>query len=192
MIYLDDRVNEIDIDGALALVSAQRREQALRFRQERDRKLSLAAYLLLKRGLRMEYGILENPVLAVADSGKPFLEQHPGIHFSLSHSKTVALCAIDCQPVGADVEVIRRISPELVDYTMNDEEQAWIRASQDTDVAFLSLWTKKEAVLKLTGEGVSNNLKNVLADVGKYLVETVATHQYVFSVAKFNPVSIIS
>lgn len=186
MVYVNDRVDVLDIDFAMAQVSVQRREEALKFRHERDQKLSLAAYLLLKKGLWMEHGIQENPVFVMADSGKPFLEQHPDIHFSLSHSKTVALCVIDSEPVGADVEVVRHVSPELIDYTMNDEEQDWIRASQNTDEAFLTLWTRKEAVLKLTGEGIRNNMKNVLMNSEKYSIETINTQHYVFSIAKFH------
>ena len=185
MVYLNDQVDALDTDLALARVSAQRREQALRFRHEGGRRLCLAAYLLLMDGLREEYGLTEPPVFDYSSEGKPFVAARPDIHFSLSHSGTVALCAISDQPVGADVEVPRKISSSLIAYTMNDREQEQINASTDTAMRFLYFWTRKEAVLKLTGEGIRNDVKEVLAEEDKYQIETVQTENYIFSVAKF-------
>ena len=42
MVYLDGHTEQIDIAAALAKVSAQRREQALRYRYESGQRLSLA------------------------------------------------------------------------------------------------------------------------------------------------------
>ena len=61
MIYIDDHIDDFDLQEALATVSAQRREQALRYRHERDRRLNVAAYRLLHRSLMTEYGINELP-----------------------------------------------------------------------------------------------------------------------------------
>ena len=96
------------------------------------------------------------------EHGKPYLTHHPEIHFNFSHSGNVALCAIDSQPVGADVETSRKITPSLIAYTMNDMEQSQIASAPESLSAFLALWTKKEAVLKLTGEGINDNMKETL------------------------------
>ena len=69
---------------------------------------------------------------------------------------------------------------------MNDREQEQINASADPAMRFLYFWTRKEAVLKLTGEGIRNDVKEVLAEEDKYQIETVQTEKYIFSVAKFN------
>lgn len=185
MLYINDHTDALDIEEALAQVSPQRREQALRFRHEGGRRLCLAAYLLLMDGLRQEYGILEPPVFGYSADGKPFISSHPDIHFNFSHSGNVALCVLDRQPVGADVEVPRKITPSLVSYTMNDQEQQWIAADPDPVAAFLHLWTRKEAVLKLTGEGIRNDLKTVLDDTGKFLMETVRADHCIYSIARY-------
>ena len=185
MIYINENTGELDLTAALAEVSQQRREQALKFRHENGRRLSVAVYLLLKKGLQEEYGITENPVFGYSGEGKPFIIDHPDIHFSFSHSGDVALCAISGQPVGADVEVPRKISPSLVSYTMNDDEQAQINASPDPMMQFLFFWTRKEALLKLTGEGIRNNMKNVLEKSDNYCFETVQSGKYIYSIAKY-------
>ena len=185
MIYLNEHTELLDIEDALAKVSQQRREQALKFAHEGGRRLSLAVYLLLMEGLQKEYGITEPPVFEYLEGGKPIIVGHPEIHFNFSHSGKVALCAIDNQPVGADIEVPRKITPSLISYTMNEDEQAQIMSSPDQVMAFLSLWTKKEAVLKLTGEGIRSDLKTVLAHPENYRIETTKTENYIYSIARF-------
>ena len=185
MVYLNVHTERIDIAAALAKVSAQRREQALRYRYESGQRLSLAVYLLLMEGLEKEHGILEPPLFDYTPEGKPFLSQHPGIHFSFSHSGTVALCALSDQPIGADVETTRKITPSLVRYTMNESEMSIINASENPTMQFLHFWTRKEALLKLTGEGIHNNLRMVLAEAEKYRMETIQTENYIYSIVQF-------
>jgi 4'-phosphopantetheinyl transferase len=45
---------------------------------------------------------------------------------------------------------------------MCDEEMEQIHNADDINIAFTSLWTQKEALLKLTGEGITDDLKTVL------------------------------
>ncbi len=185
MIYLNDHTENLNIEAALAEVSEQRRAQALRFSHGSGRRLCLAAYLLLKKGLQEEYGITENPIFEYAEDGKPSIVGHPDLFFNLSHSGNVALCALDTQPIGADVEVHRRVRPGLMAYTMNETELAAIQASADVEKTFLEYWTRKEAVLKLTGEGIRSDLKEVLRDTERYRIDTIKAANYIYSVARY-------
>lgn len=189
MIYINENTEELDVAAALAAVSLQRRDQALKFRHETGRRLSLAAYLLLMDGLQKEYGIEEPPVFDYLPEGKPYIATRPDIHFSLSHSGHVAMCALSDQPVGADVEVLRKISPSLIAYTMNDIEQEQINASANPVKQFLYFWTRKEALLKLTGDGIRNDMKSVLAESEKYHFETVETENFIYSTVKYKSLS---
>ena len=162
MIYLNDHLFDFDLDAALLELSEQRRQLALRYRHELGRRTCAAAYLLLCEGLRKEYGITEKPVFEFGEHGKPSIIGRPDLHFSLSHCREAAICVLSDRPVGIDIESVGRYSESLVRYTMNDEEMAQILASNRPDIAFTRLWTQKEAVLKCTGEGIGNDLKNVL------------------------------
>ncbi len=185
MVYINDKVDSLNLDLALAQVSEQRREQALRFRFESGRRLCLAAYLLLMEGLQKEYGITEKPVFDYSEKGKPSIIGHPDIYFNFSHSGNIALCALSNQPVGADVETLRKITPSLIRFTMNDIEQTLINTSSNPTMQFLFYWTRKEALLKLTGDGIRNDIKDVLTDSDNYHIETVTSDQYVYSIANY-------
>ena len=162
MIYLNDHLFDFDLDAALLELSEQRRQLALRYRHELGRRTCAAAYLLLCEGLRKEYGITEKPVFEFGEHGKPSIIGRPDLHFSLSHCREAAICVLSDRPVGIDIESVGRYNECLVRYTMNDEEMAQILASNRPDIAFTRLWTQKEAVVKCTGEGIGNDLKNVL------------------------------
>ena len=54
MVYLNDDIAHFDWESALPLLSAQRREQVLKFKHEQGRRTCAAAYLLLCEGLRKE------------------------------------------------------------------------------------------------------------------------------------------
>lgn len=182
MIYLNDDIAGFDFEAALPQLSDQRREQALQFKHEQGRKTCAAAYLLLCEGLRKEYGMTDKPLFEYGQHGKPSIVGHPDIHFNLSHCKEAAICVISDRPVGVDIESIRAYKETLVHYTMNDGEVALIEQSARPDLAFTRLWTMKEAVLKLSGEGIRNNMKTVLT--GQEDFKTVVNGQrgYVYSV----------
>lgn len=162
MIYVNDHISRLDVAAALASVSDQRRDHAMRYRKEHDQRLSLAAYLLLCDALEKEYGLNETPTFSFGTHGKPFLAEHPDIHFNLSHCDKAAVCAISDRPVGIDVESIAMQDDEMVKRTMNAKERQLIAQSPRPAATFTRLWTMKESVLKLTGEGLRNDLHNVL------------------------------
>ena len=186
MIYIDDHINDFDLDAALQQLSEQRRQQALRFRYELGQRSCALAYLLLKRALREEYGITENPVFEYGEHGKPTIAGHPEIFFNLSHCREAVACAVSDKPVGIDVESVRSFKESLVRYTMNDEEVEQIMTAPRPEVAFIRLWTMKEARLKLTGEGINDNMKTVLneADRKKYTPVECLERGYIYTVCE--------
>ena len=187
MIYINDRLFDFDLDAALEQLSEQRREQALRYRHELGRRTCAAAYLLLCEGLEKEYGIVEKPIFEYGEHGKPSLVGRPDIHFSLSHCREAAICVLSDCPVGVDVESVHRYNETLARYTMNDEEMAEILAAESPDLAFTRLWTQKEAFLKCTGEGIGNDLKNVLKKSSSELTTVVSPDEnYVYSICQIN------
>lgn len=164
-----------ELEQHLAQLPEWRRRYALSYHFHIDRVLCCEAYLLLKRGLEEEYGLNGNPEFGYGDRGKPFLKGHPGIHFSLSHCRCGVLCAIDDKPVGCDIEAVPdRIDEALCRLCLSENEMAAVAASDAPRVRFTEFWTRKEAVLKMTGEGISDNLPSLFEkeDTPGYEIET--------------------
>ena len=185
MIYLDDQLEQLDVAAALAMVSEQRREQVLRYRNEQLQRQSLAAYLLLCRGLREQFGVTDAPVFGHSLNGKPFLWGHPDIHFNMSHCRHAVAVAIDSHPVGIDVESIGRHNDALIRYAMSDEECRQISHSARPDIEFTRLWTMKESLLKLTGQGIRDDLHHILDSQDDYLFTTQVHDRYVCTLCQY-------
>lgn len=184
MIYLNDNLERFDVEAALPLLSEQRREQALKFRHELGRKTCAAAYMLLCEGLQKEYGITERPLFEYGEHGKPFIVGHPDIHFNISHCREAVLCVVSDRPVGADIESIREYKDSLARYTMNDAEIARIEHSDRPEVAFIRLWTMKEARLKLSGRGITDNMKDTLDGTEEFLTVVNEKKGYIYSIIR--------
>ena len=94
------------------------------------------------------------PPIAVTPRGKPYFPDSPW-HFSISHTKNHAFCALAPFPVGMDAEEMdRNINPKLADKVLSEREKLRFHGYPDKNDAFLRLWVLKEASVKLTGEGL--------------------------------------
>lgn len=185
MLYINDNLKTIDTVAALGMVSAQRREKALRFRHEQGRRECLAAYLLLMDALHREHSIIEPPVFEYSEGGKPCIVGHPDIHFNLSHCREAAVCILSDAPVGIDVETIRPFKDSLAKHVLSYDEYQDVVASAHQDIEFIKLWTRKEAILKLTGEGIRSDLKTVIPQHPDISFSTVVTDRYVYTVCRY-------
>ncbi|MCI6337721.1 MAG: 4'-phosphopantetheinyl transferase family protein [Prevotella sp.] len=161
-IYIDENINDFDLDEAMTLLSEQRREQVARYKLEGPRRQAVAAYLLLRKALREMYGIHDAPVFEYDANGKPSILGHPEIFFNLSHCRKAVACVVADSPVGIDVEETCRFSDSIARYTLDDEEYESVVKADNPSQAFIRLWTMKEALLKYTGEGLRRDIKTVL------------------------------
>lgn len=112
------------------------------------------AYGLLSALLAETEGMAPLPKIVRTETGKPYFPDRPDLHFSVSHSGGLSLCALADTPVGADVELVRPRSPKLPRYALSHREYAWYEGRGSRWEDFYTLWTLKEARVKCTGEGI--------------------------------------
>ena len=94
------------------------------------------------------------PEIAVTDRGKPYF---PGArwHFSITHTRRHAFCALSQSPIGIDAEELdRKVSLRLAEKILSPGEKRQFDAAPDKQRALLTLWVLKEAQAKCTGEGL--------------------------------------
>lgn len=111
------------------------------------------AHALLRDAIRQVWG-LDAPEIVRRPDGKPVFARYPDLHFNLSHSGALTLCALSDRPVGADIEIVRPHRAGLPAYVFQGAEYERYLALGGGWEAFYTLWTEKESILKYTGEGL--------------------------------------
>lgn len=149
-------VENLDLKKAYPLVSKSRKEKINFYRFDKDKKLSAGAYLLLKKLL--DGAKITSPIFKSKKYGKIYISNFEDIHFNLSHSGEIVLCAISDREVGVDVEYN---DPEIdlniaKHYFYNSEYENIMKSNNPAD-EFFRYWVLKESYMKYTGLGM--NLK---------------------------------
>ncbi len=165
---------------------AWRRRRIDSMKHESGKALSLGVGVILHKALT-EMGVEEPDEVSMNEFEKPFYKEYPEIHFSLSHSGVMAMCAISDRPVGCDVEKIRERDLDIAKRFFTSEEYDLIK-SQKTDELqtkmFFRIWTLKESFVKCIGTGLSTPLNefSIIPDVhGKItLNQTISNSEYNF------------
>ncbi|MBQ9910336.1 MAG: 4'-phosphopantetheinyl transferase superfamily protein [Lachnospiraceae bacterium] len=135
-----------------------RKEKIGRLLQEKDRRLSLGAGVLLCCALQ-DQGLDADDASGAAEGpgGKPCLLHFPDIRFNLAHSGHYALCVIAKNEVGCDIEEQRDGLLRVAERFFSGKEQAYIFSRHGKERkrrAFFRIWTMKESYVKALGEGL--------------------------------------
>lgn len=160
-------VGEADLAAERALLDETERERAGRFVFETGRVEYIAAHALVRRALAEELGADPRDFRFVeGEYGKPaaWLGAGPAsVSFNLSHTR--GMVAVGIAPsgmeLGVDVENgSRKVDLSIADHYFAPPEIDWLMAQAEAERggAFMTLWTLKEAFIKATGKGLSQEL----------------------------------
>ncbi len=153
-----------------ATLSPDETERANRFKFEKHRNRFIAGRGALRAILAPYFNVDASGLsFNYLENGKPALTEKfasAGIHFNLAHTGELALVAVTrVGPVGVDVESVRLIKnvDELVArfFSPRESESFQTVSAAQKPAAFFNLWTRKEAMLKATGEGITRSLSLV-------------------------------
>ncbi|MFI5526969.1 4'-phosphopantetheinyl transferase family protein [Kitasatospora sp. NPDC051853] len=140
------------------LLTEVERARAARFRHESTREDFVAAHVLVRecaaRLLGTEAAALtllqRCPDCEEEGHGRPYLAEHPEVRVSLSHGKGVVAAAAGFGPVGVDVEQPSRgMVAEVAERVLAPAELARVKEHAEPERAFLRLWVRKEALIKV-------------------------------------------
>ena len=145
------------------LLDSAERSRARMFRTERDRIRFIVARGTL-RVLLADYAGLEpdRVKLTTRAGGKPILANDcvsGALHFNLSHSGDVALCAIADREVGVDLEHLRYHDDmqRVAQHFFSNVEARTLESLPGIARTnfFFRTWVRKEACLKASGDGLA-------------------------------------
>lgn len=116
----------------------------------------------------------EMPGIAIAPGGKPYFTAG-NWHFSISHTKQHAFCALSDRPIGIDAEEVdRSINLRLAYKILSPWEKAQFDAAADRRQALLRFWVLKEAAAKLTGLGLQGYPNHTSFDLGDSRIRIIS------------------
>ena len=150
------------------------RERATRFVFDRDRQRFIAGHVAMRRALSRYTGIAAADLaLTEGPHGKPQLTGSSGVTFNLTHSGGTGLLAVSRESeIGIDLE--RLILPadphKLAGSVFTTEECRVLKTMTGAQLAaaFFTCWTRKEAVLKALGTGMSLDPRDVHVGCGRF------------------------
>ncbi len=159
-----DAFDESFVETCLSFFPKWRCDKMLNYKFLKGRIQCAVAYLLLIYALREEGIFVDMPEFSYGEHGKPFLKNYPDWHFNISHCKNAVCCVLSRENVGIDIEEIKEYKESLATYICNDKELLSLHNSDNQEDDFYKLWTEKEAVFKMLGSGITNEIKEVLVN----------------------------
>jgi 4'-phosphopantetheinyl transferase len=146
-------------------LDSEERARASRFHFDKDRERFVLSHGMLRFLLGHYLG--QNPsdvTWQVYEQGKPYIKNH-ALQFNLSHSGDLILvgCCLD-EPLGVDVEHERHIDDPLsiAKRFFHPKEYHGLSSlpASETLSHFYRVWSCKEAVVKLLGCGIADQLQH--------------------------------
>ena len=164
-------VDPVAAPGLVALLDAHERARLDRFRRDADRARYLAAHALARIVLGELLDVrpaavgIDRSCRCGEQHGKPVVCGTVAPGFSLTHAGEVVGVAVwPDGPVGLDIERMRPMADltAMVRHVCSPAEI--VRADPVTPARFFATWTRKEALLKSTGDGLSAPMAAITLD----------------------------
>ena len=102
---------------------------------------------------------VENFAQSAGIHGKPYFPSHPHVHFSVSHTGGIWICAFADREVGCDVQDHRKNDDparlrRLAKRWFSEGERTYLEQCGYEPAEFYRIWSRKEAYVKFTGDGI--------------------------------------
>lgn len=133
---------------------AKLQQDVRRYRQKADQVRTLTGKLLLREAI-VQAGLSQTLMESIGytDFKRPFIADH--IDFNITHSGNCVACAIGYDmKLGIDVEEIKSITTDDIIAVLREEELQEMRRKNADPETILRFWTRKEAIVKASGEGL--------------------------------------
>jgi 4'-phosphopantetheinyl transferase len=152
---------------AAAGLSAEEAAKARLFRFQRDQERYIHAHIVLREILAAYLSVRAADLdFELGCFGKPRLAYPHALKFSLSTGRGMSLVGVSrTQEVGVDLENLRTVPDAMqvaatvftqCEYNFLARDAEGVR-----DRSFLRVWTRKEALVKATGQGLLADLKSL-------------------------------
>ncbi len=155
-------VTQNELDTWFHTMSEERRNEVTRIVNEKKRTSKIVSDYLCRKAVSEFCGVAPNEIIFLKnDFGKPYAKNLP-VHFSISHSADIVVCAVSEKEIGIDTEKIRSFNPKAAEKFAAEKELEYIRSGKN---GFFEIWTLKEAYFKCIGTGLGANIKSIAFEI---------------------------
>lgn len=160
---LSDSKRILESDDIYRYISHKRLERINNLKYVLDKKVLLYTELMLKKIVCEQCGLgIDGIDIRYSCYGKPYIANLSGFEFSISHTKSTIVIAVNDFSVGVDIESLD-ISPNYICISdgFSSSEQKYINENSDCSIErLIEIWTKKESYLKALGVGLYHSLSS--------------------------------
>ena len=144
-----------------ALVSPEKRKRINRLLHRQNAINMLMGDIIVRHMICAHTGLRNETLLFLTNQyEKPYLANVSDVHFNISHSGNIVVCALSDETVGIDIEMIKPAMLQIAKRFFSAGEYEFIEAKADKSLAFYKIWTMKESYVKWEGKGLSTPLKS--------------------------------
>lgn len=183
----------LSLQQLTASLSCDERERAARYRFEAGRHSFVTGRAMLRELLASRLGGSAATVKFVyGPHGKPHVLDETGrekLHFSVTNTADLVAIALSPNRIGIDAEKLtQRDYFDLYDLTLSPSEKNYLQVTPvyDRERSFLRMWTRKEALLKAAGTGLSDDLPKTEVIAGDTLWQMAADPEEGLSMQPFS------
>ena len=163
IVTAESNLSQKDFSSLLSLTSHERRNRINHYHFFKDAQNTLLGDILVRAEICKRTGLSNRHlVFSTNEHGKPFLVNEPHLHFNISHAGKFIAVALDSEPVGIDVELIKSIDLKITERFFATDENEYITSHTDETriQTFFEIWTKKESYIKREGLGLARPLNS--------------------------------
>lgn len=190
VLKISDIMKEFNKEQLNEMLPEFRKHAYQKYKKPEDQNRSLVAGVLLSFCMNQK-GVSLEETPSFNEAGKMYFPQVNRFYVNLSHGGDYAVCAWDTEDVGIDVEPVRKCRDAVVKRVCTAEEMVtflFLQNEEERDRIFTRIWTGKESVAKLFGEGIAmlfhgEQLQELCDEEGIYTHTYTSIPDYYISVS---------
>jgi len=169
--YADSTSWADEAERFMPWLSESERHRHARFRRSEDRLLYAVSHAALRFVIAGYLSVAPTEVeFDVDKNGRPSVSGLPdavgGLDFNLSHTAGMTVIAVVADGrCGVDIEFRRELKNlnEMIHFSLTQAERKSLSSENDSISSrqYLDCWTRKEAFLKSTGQGLANPINEI-------------------------------
>ncbi len=136
-------------------------EKMYKFKFIEDYSLYLVSHVAMRLLISKYSNIKAKEIIyQYGENGKPWVSED--LQFNLSHAHKKALIGFYRKDIGVDIEYKKEIEGYcgIGDLVFTEKEKEYMNAGNKKD-RFYELWTRKEAIIKVIGVGLTDEVKDL-------------------------------